>query len=611
MLAALTLTAMRRDPYMSHPVPLIVASLLHPASLSQNPLVRAMMSSAYELAPKALAYLVTWASSAFSVSPGIPILSLKLLLWAGQAVLMFRLGREVAGNEEAGFLAALFTGAEMPFVLADAPSNIQDLRRVLCMPAFLWGVLALLRGRRWQALAAFSISTYLHATPGIYAWPWMFLEDAIAAWRRPACRRGFWLRLAAAAAAALPLLVAVGGKNLIPSDADFVRMGIALHGILIAGLREVWADRVFLLEGAALVVLALWQGRRLAAAPILWRSLGVCLFFLAFGSASYHAYMARWPATWLWLMGARMQPWVSLYFFELTGQLALAAWLVERMREDAEAVPAILLMMALSVYHDFVLRLFCLGACVCLATGRRRAAVGLILSACALPFLYGAVPELFRRAAVSCGLRGGLFSLPAFNPATGLALAVALGLGFWLSRRSFSGRLHAACAAVVFLVVGGGLARANLQTTAQEVEYRRMAAWIRENTPPQAVILVSPLDLLDLTSGSYGGMDFMAAAERSVFACTYYGLTSIRNGTASAPMAENLKTLGMMFRDVREWADYESQMRRIDAALTPEQAARLASGHQITHILLRAGRPWPGPELHRAGSLALYRLAGS
>ena len=66
--------------------------------------------------------------------------------------------------------------------------------------AFGFGVLALLRGRRWQALAGISISTYLHGTPGIYAWPWMFLEDAIAAWRRPDCRRGFWLRAAATVA---------------------------------------------------------------------------------------------------------------------------------------------------------------------------------------------------------------------------------------------------------------------------------------------------------------------------------------------------------------------------------------------------------------------------
>ena len=604
VLAALAVAALRVFPYQGDETILLVKSLLHPTSLAENPLVRAIMIAPYTWAPKAVAYLSYWLCASLSLSPNISLNGLMLILWGAQAAIMFLVAREAAGNEEAGFLAALFIGAGMPFVLADAAGySIQGVfRRDLFTPVFLWGLLALLRGRRWQALVAFVIATYLHAVPGIYAWPLLFWEDAIEAWRRPESRRVFWLRLAALAAAALPLLLATLGHGKTPADPEFVRMNLVLSSWYIGGANAVPADWVFLLEGTTLVVFVLWQGRRLKAAPFLWRMLGVCAALLAFGVLSYQASLARWPGAGLWRIGVMMQPWQSLCLVELVGELALAAWLAERMREKVEAVPAILVMMASSASHDFVLRLACLGACACLAAGRLRAAVGLILGACALPFLYLADTELFRRAALACGLRGGLFSLPAFHYATSLALAAALGLGFWLSRRpgTYSGRFCAAWAVVVFLATAG-IRRVTTPGPLHKLE--GMAEWIQQYTPPQAVIAASPLEVLGASCEP-----FMSMAERSVFACERYAYGATIFGPASAALIENLKVSGMDFANVRKEGDYAVEVRRFDAAMTPERAARLFSERRVTHILLRSERPWPGQPEHREGGLALYRL---
>lgn len=601
--AALAVAVVRVFPYRGDETILLVKSLLHPTSLTGNPLVRAFMSVPYTWASKAVAYLSYWLCASLSLSPSMLLNGLMLILWVAQAIVMFRLAREASGNDEAGFLAVLFVGAEMPFVLADSAGyNIQGVfRRDLFTPVFLWGFLALLRGRRWQALTAFVIATYVHAVPGIYAWPLLFCEDAIAAWHRPESRRGFWLRLAALAAAGLPLLLSTLGHGKTPPDPEFARINLVLSSWYIGGANAVAADWVFLLEGIALIVLALAQNRRLAAASPLWRILGISAALMAFGALSYRASLARWPGAGLWKIGVMMQTWQSLGLVELVGELALAAWLVERMRGEVEVVPAILVMMASSASHDFVLRLACLGACACLVAGRLRAAVGLVLGACVLPFLYRADPELFRKAALSCGLRGGLFSLPAFQLTTGLALAAALAFGFWLRRRpsGFPGRICAACAAVVFLVAAG------VHREKTPPQLRGMAVWIQQHTPADAVIAVSPLDLIELELPCEV---FMAVAERSVFACGRYAYGATIFGPASAALIENLKVSGMDFANIRKEGDYAAEVRRFDAALTPERAAELFSVRRVTHILLRAQRPWPGRPEHSEGGVSLYKL---
>jgi len=287
------------------------------------------------------------------------------------------------------------------------------------------------------------------------------------------------------------------------------------------------------------------------------------------------------------------------------------------MLEGESLVFPLLLLLALFAYHDFVVKLVCLGLCSCLVLKRRNAAFGIAVGAALLPFLYRVVPGLFQQAVVRCGLRGGLFHLPAFHPICGGALLVLLGFGAWSCRAAATrpGIRHVrlAVAALIFLTIGV-LQRGGMPAASPVTDRERMLDWVSGHTPAQSLVLLSPLNLLDDYNGMLGqGLvdcwDLVPAAERAVFACTYYAVSSAQFGPASVPMFERLAALGMRPERVRQTAPglYE-ELARMDAQLRPEDVARLSQRWPISHVLLRRGRPWPGREEHREGELVLYSL---
>ncbi|MDE2039037.1 MAG: hypothetical protein KGO96_00315 [Elusimicrobia bacterium] len=606
VLGALLLAGLRQPVYDAQPILLLAKALLHHGSLSTDPLVRAQLASAYALAPKLLAWLLARLDRSLGLTPETAIAALKWALWAAQAYLMYRLAYAASGRREAALLATLFIGAQMPLLLADASYNLQGLRRSLGMPPLLWGLWMLLEGKRWRAWLGIAASTYLHATPGIYLWPLLALEEARLFWLEPAARPRSLARVAAAAALALPLLSsAAAGGGLSRLDPDFLRtnMGVVFRWY-VGGSGLDAADWVFLLEGAALVALALRQSREDPGAAVCRRLAAVCLALLAFGTLSLRAYRACWTQPERlaspWRLGLELQPWISLCLAELAGQLALAGWLARRIREEPDTVLAILLLLSLSAYHDFVARLFCLGLCACLLARRSTAAAALTLACAALPWVYRAAPGGFQWAVHSLGLRGGLFRLPAFEPAVGLALAATLPAGAWLRRHPRRCAPAALCAAALMFYWAGAAAGSRDRP---DRDWRRMARWIRAQTPADSVVVISPFGMVNRDCEA-----LMSEAERSVYPCQRYVASALMYGAASRPLARRMEDLGFEFARAVDPASFREEAARADGALDGRVLALARRRDGATDLLLRSDRRWPQPALHREGKLSLYRI---
>ncbi|MDE2238197.1 MAG: hypothetical protein KGK30_09925, partial [Elusimicrobia bacterium] len=365
------------------------------------------------------------------------------------------------------------------------------------------------------------------------------------------------MRIVAGAAGLLPLLLGVGAA---PLDMRFFRMGLSLFQWVVGGFQLVWADWVFIAEALALIALALQRQRGRRWWALAWKSIGIGVFFALLGTCGYEACMRGWPPQRFWLLVVRSQPWIALYFIEIAGQLALAVAAAEQLEAGGEAALAFVVILACSAYHDFVLRLFGVVILAALLAGRRGWAVAAALAAAALPAAYRADPQAWRGLASALGLHGGLFALPAFQPALGAGLLAALAFGFWSARRSPGTRKTAGvlAAAAVFALVA--VARRPVPPRPASNDLRRMAVWIKTHTDQNALILVSPIDLLDSDTVT-GAEAFIAEAQRPVYASNYYVISAMQYGALSAPLAARLAALGLEFRPFKDWNDYRLRLR--------------------------------------------------
>lgn len=625
VLTALALTFLRQDAGYSDYVQLLAKALLGAGSLSGDAIVQTTMESPYYLGPKLLAYGVAWASRTFSWTPQSQIYAVNLLLWTALACLMHRLALTVTASRAAAVLAVLFYGAGLPLADADAPYSMDKLERSLGMVPMLWALRSLVLGQRWRALAGLGAATYMHAVPAIYAWPLLLVEDFLEARRSPAARPGFLARLGAIALIALPILSRVGSHFSSPGDADYLRLGIPVN--FVAGIGEPLYNRLTSLEGMVLALLALWRGRALAAAPLFGRALALSVLMCLAGTAAYQVYSPQSPMIVKFLVVTDL--WLSRYLFDLTGLLFLSAWLADAMRRAEPLWPPFLLtLLTLTTNCNIALKLLAIGLGACLIRGKKRFGTTLTLLASAAPFAYKAGQGFF--PAFDCFLReepSGLFALVFLNPATsrpflvsaamGAALAAALLAGFWLSRRSTAGRLSSRLSlglAVAIILLGGvsqafRTRRSAPRTTGKAaLDQAGMADWVRLNTPAEAVIIPSPLDVL-LDSGNKACAVFMERGERSFFACEHYVTHAVQYGGSSALMASRLRALGLDVEGLSRGLNFRREARRADEAMTPGKVEKLLSGRGTpAYLLTRAGRRWPGEPVHISGSLALYEL---
>ncbi|MBI3548971.1 MAG: hypothetical protein HY078_08030 [Elusimicrobia bacterium] len=594
--AAVALAWLRMPVSTNQYVGLLAHSYLEPTSLSQDLIVRAAQEVPYTFAPRALAAaLAGLASLGLAVDTAIP--AIHLVLWVLQAALMYRLARAATESDAAAALATLFFGLDMPLTFADAPYALQFLERSLGMVPLLWGLKNLVEGRRWQALAGVGASTYLHANPAIYLWPVIALEDLLEARRRPETRVGFALRGLLAATIAAPLLYGVARSPLPHVDPEFARLNLLVHAPWIGGRALSAADYVFAVEGALLVAVAAARSRRIPASGLLLRMIAACGSMLIAGTLAYDHYA---PGT-VWAVIVRMQLWLGLYVFEVAGQILLAAWLALEAEEGSPAWPAMLFILSLSIYHDFVFRLTGIALAACMFLRRRAAGYAVLAAAAALAAAHCAAPAAVEGVIRSMGFKGGLFRLPAFHPAFAAAL-VGCGAAGWAASRGASRPSRAAltsAAAALFLAINGW--RSLHARTPADEDAARMAAWIRQHAPPSAVVLASPLGLV----GS--NQLFMDASRRSLFAYSNYGEGLIMYGSSGEPMGARLRAIGVDMGRVLKSADYDAELERADRGLTVESAAALAK-NGVDYLLIRGDRPWPEAPVHREGGLALYGL---
>ncbi|MBI5244374.1 MAG: hypothetical protein HY922_11960 [Elusimicrobia bacterium] len=569
---------------------LIAKAHLHPESLGADPLVQAALGSPYGLGPRIVAALLAWLSAHLGASPETLASLLQLALWVCQAALMFRLAGAATGDDEAAFFATLFFGLWMPLGPTDAPYAMPRLDRSLGLVPLLWGLWNLILGRRWRALAGIASATYLHANPALHLWPLMLAEDILNAWRDPRERRGAVLRLAAAAAAALPLVMSAGGEPFAEASHEAVRISLLQFAPWIGGFGISAADFVFFIEGLVLLALAGWQVRRLPGLPILLRGAALCVLMASLGTLAYRFYS---PGARFWGLIVKLQPWVSLYWLELSWQLILAAWTVSLLRKGDKLWPIFLLLLAISFRHDFILRAALIGLFIVQLAQMRRTAAGLVAAAAALPFLYWLAPRLFHQAAAWIGLRGGLFLLPAFKLSMGAALLACLGLGALLAKVSGKKAVLLACAAVILLGV-----EARNRPQKMDPDLARMADWVRENTARGALLLFSPAPHC---------APFVLRAERPVFACREYVGITLLYFHAAKPMIERLDAAGLSFEHIRTPREF-MEMGRLEPDTRAETVMKLAESGGVDYLLVEGERAWAGAALRREGAYSLYRL---
>jgi hypothetical protein len=533
-------------------------------------------------------------------------------LWTVQAGLMFSLAETVTKSRPAAALATLFYGWEMPLVLGDGPYNAAFFERSLCMAPYLWGLKALFQGRRWEAVLGNSLSTYLHATPAIYIWPLIAWEDWAQAWRDPRLRKAALVRWACAAAILGPLFFAISSDKMTAMDPEFLRMGVRFQGSVVAGVDHIFPDKLFMAGGFLLIGLAAWRLRELPAMPVLLRLIGTCLAFMALGRIAYAQFLSGGPLFWLTVV--RMQPWVSLCVLELLGGILLAGWIAAELERDARFAPAFLFMLALPPFmgHDFLLRAAAVLAAAFLLARKGKAVGALALAAAAVSLAHWAWPDLFPGLAARIGLRGGMFRLPIFRAQMGLGLLACLLMGLAADRFRKKGRYPAlapSCAGLVLLLAAAGsfsMARTDgmrREDSSDKGDLDRMRVWIRENTAPEASVVWSPITFGQSTE------IFMQVAERSPFVGLGNMLT-MRFSSLSAPLAERLAALRF---EPANAPDPESLMREVentDRRFSPELAGRLRERYGVSHVLLEAGRPWPGKPLHQEGKFVLYSIPG-
>lgn len=588
--SAVALTVLRSELSGPSLTLLIAKARLHPESLGLDPLVQAALGSPYGWGPRIVGALLAWLSAHLGASPEALASLLQLALWICQAFLMFKLAAAATGDDEAAFFATLFFGLWMPLGPADAPYAMPRLDRSIGLAPLLWGIWNLLLGRRWRALIGIAAATYLHANPALHLWPLMLAEDILSAWRDPRERRGAALRLAAAAAIALPLVLSAGGEPFGEASREAVRISLLQFAPWIGGYGISAADFLFFAEGLAFLVLAGWQVRGLRAFPILLRGAALCVLMASLGTLAYRFYA---PGARFWGLIVKLQPWVSLYWLELSWQLILAAWTVSLLRRGDKLWPVFLLLLVVSFRHDFILRAAMIGLFVLQLAQKRRAAAALAAGLAALPFLYWLAPQPFQHAAAWLGLRGGLFLLPAFKLSMGAALLAGLALGILLPERPENRAILLSCGALILLCV-----ESRNRPRKMDPDLARMADWVRGNTEPDAVLLVSPVPHC---------APLVLRAERPVFACREFVGSTMLYFHATKPMIERLAAAGLGFEWIRTPRDL-MEMGPLELDTRAETVMKLAGSGGADYLLAEGDVGWARAAAHREGAYALYRL---
>ena len=559
-------------------------------ALTSHPLVSVGFHSAYAWGSRAAAeVLALLPGGAETLAAG-----LLLGLWLLSAWLFFRLVERVTASDAAAAFAAAAFGADLPLGYSDSPYTLTSLDRMLSVPPLFWGLRALIERRFWAAWLGLVASTYLHAHPAMYCWPWLFVEDALAAFKEPGRRRGFAARTAFALLAALPLLRSAGGNPFSELDPALAQMTVSLVSQWMTGTSIVPFDILFALEGYALVALSLWSARRRPDTTPWLRAVMLGLMMALVGTVTYTVQI---PDSRLWGLLAKLQLGGALYLPELAGGILIALWLAETFAVDAPLGAALVLAHVVSShFHDPILRgavVFCGAAMAC---GRLRAARAMLAASAVLPLAYACLPGPFAALARAVGLRGGLFSLASFQPALAGALAAAAGAGALSKKRRVPPLAAAAALAAALLVV----VRVRAAGGPPDPSLDAMAARLRE-LPARSVVLASPLDLVSC-------LGFMPRAGRQVLLCKESFLFALHFGPSAAPLGAVLREAGVDPEGVRGAAGLRAALARADAELDQGRLARLAAKRGVTHLLSLGPRPWLGVPLAAEGPYRLYAV---
>jgi len=584
-----------------HVLMLTKARLAH-SSMTTDPLVVASFAAPYTMMPAALAKAFASVSSALGIGPNWPIGVFLLGLWAAQILLMSRLALSATGRRDAAGLATLFFAFDMPIFVPDIPYNITYFERSLGMVPFLYAFWALLERRMTSAWAALVASIYLHASPGLYFMPLFAVEELRLAWQNPSSRTSSALRLIGGAAALLPLFLRVALNAVPASELSYYRMNMRFHSVSSGGVDMRMADHVFRLEGLVLMALAFYRARGLRSRAQLLRMSAVGLVLIGWGTLSYFLFAHGLLACGIFV---KMHLWKSLALLEFPALLALSAWLAEESdRPGALASwPGMLLILALSSYRDFVARLAGIGVGICLVAGAGAAGQTVLAALAVAPLIHLCVPGIMHALVLKLGLHGGLFLLPAFKLWIGASVLLALGLG-WLLRRLALARAQPSRALLLgvaaFVFVSASIERRLSMPEKQELHH--MASWIKTHTPPDAMILVSPVDLVGSCK------DFVLESERSAFPCMNYYESAAMYGALAGPMAERMRAVKFDFDRATDNAAFRAETKRAYESLSPAEVESVARRYKTGYFLARDDRRWPWNAVFREGDAVLFQL---
>lgn len=607
VLIAVFLAWCRRHTFQPHRLALLTKAFLYPNSLSENPMTQALVASPFSFGHRMMAHLFATASHWTHASSESLMFATMVLTWVAQALLMFRLAQDVTQSEDGAFLATLFFGVDMPFLMSDAPYALDYLERSLGMIPFLWAIHGLVRGRRWQALIGLLGATFFHVNPAFYLWPVLLLEEGLDAWTRPEARRGALQRVALLMGIAGALFVLVGHRTPSLPDPEFMGLSVFLHSPVVGGIGNTPPDYLFMAQGALLVLFFGWKMQQLPAAPLLLRAIWVGILMMLLGTYVSLHYVV---GSKVWGFLARLNLWVARYWFDFAGQLLAAAWIARLLKSDRLWM-AILWGLLLSSYHDFVSRFLVIALVICLSLRRSNWGIALTLATGLLSVLYHAAPEAALQLGRHVGLRGGIFTLPVFELWVGVALLVTALWGLfgqtWAGEQRHTAWSLSLVAGLALMV---GVSRLRFDSKQSNLVYpdeTRMALWIRQQTPPQTVILASPL----YASGRGFYMPFMITAERSVYAQDGMVEGPFLAGNDARVMGDRMRDLGMVFSRIRKRSDYNVELRRADESMSESAIRALAKRKGLTYFLTNTARPWSEPPIHTEGSVALYHLTSS
>lgn len=587
-LAAVALAPLHVVYSESGPTLLFLKSILHSASMAGDPIIEAVRGASYTFVPRLIAAAVAWMGGTLGVAPETLLESLHLSVWIVAALLQFRWVYRATGDRDVAGLATLLFGLAVPFGPTDAPYSLTGFERTLGLIPLFLSLGALVRGERWKAWAGAGAAIYVHANPALWLWPILLMEDGLDALRHPKARRQMALRAAATLVLAIPLILMEGGRPISP---DYVRVSILDFRYIMDGIGLSLADWIFMFEGLALIGLAALCTRDLPNGGIWIRAIVLSIVAIIVGSAAYQILEGPF-AQFLF----RLQPWVSYYLVEISGQVLVSLWLVQAVRKGEPVWPAVLWALVCSYRHDFILRLGAVLWMICAVRGWRKAGWVVTAGACLLPIVYWNAPEVFLGMLHSLGFRGGMLELPAFTLMSAFVLAVGSAAGVWLHKIKKPPR--PALFILVLFIFAAGIWGRPLPPENQALS--SLLEWARVHTEKDAVLILRSMHTTDCQSA-------MLKAERSVAHCRIYLRGGMNFGPASTTMHAWLKAMGFRFEGIEHPPQLDAESKRFESEFNPAAAAAYAGGRPA-YLLDVVPGVYNGALVHQEGSYRLYRI---